>query len=303
MTDDARMEFERLLVETRPKLHRYCARMAGSAVEGEDIVQDAMMKAIAALPEVGHLNNPVGWLFRIAHNTALDFLRQHARAPVMQPDEDLIGIASDTAPEEGEEIAAVSLSIFLRLPALQRSAVILKDVLGHGLEEVTSITGVTPAAAKSALQRGRERLRAVAREPQDIQVPTLSADMQVRLTAYVEGFRAGDFDAVRRMLADEVKLDLVGKLTARAKDTVSEYYGRYAAAAARWAYAAGVVDGQPAMLVFNRQVGLTEPAYFVSLTFKGDRVVAIHDFLFAPYAMEGISLSVHSAHLPPTSAL
>ena len=303
MTDDARMEFERLLVETRPKLHRYCARMAGSAVEGEDIVQDAMMKAIAALPEVGHLDNPVGWLFRIAHNTALDFLRQHARAPVMQPDEDLIGLASDTAPEEGEEIAAVSLSIFLRLPALQRSAVILKDVLGHGLEEVTSITGVTPAAAKSALQRGRERLRAVAREPQDIQVPTLSADMQVRLTAYVEGFRTGDFDAVRRMLADEVKLDLVGKLTARAKDTVSEYYGRYAAAAARWAYAAGVVDGQPAMLVFNRQVGLTEPAYFVSLTFKGDRVVAIHDFLFAPYAMEGISLSVHSAHLPPTSAL
>ena len=303
MTDDARMEFERLLAETRPKLHRYCARMAGSAVEGEDIVQDAMMKAIAALPEVGHLDNPVGWLFRIAHNTALDFLRQHARAPVMQPDEDLIGMASDTAPEEGEEIAAVSLSIFLRLPALQRSAVILKDVLGHSLEEVTSITGATPAAAKSALQRGRERLRAVAREPQDIQVPTLSADMQVRLTAYVEGFRTGDFDAVRRMLADEVKLDLVGKLTARAKDTVSEYYGRYAAAAARWAYAAGVVDGQPAMLVFNRQVGLTEPAYFVSLTFKGDRVVAIHDFLFAPYAMEGISLSVHSAHLPPTSAL
>lgn len=303
MTDDARMEFERLLAETRPKLHRYCARMAGSAVEGEDIVQDAMMKAIAALPEVGHLDNPVGWLFRIAHNTALDFLRQHARAPVMQPDEDLIGLASDTAPEEGEEIAAVSLSIFLRLPALQRSAVILKDVLGHDLEEVTSITGVTPAAAKSALQRGRERLRAAARESQDIQVPTLSADMQVRLTAYVEGFRTGDFDAVRRMLADEVKLDLVGKLTARAKDTVSEYYGRYAAAAARWAYAAGVVDGRPAMLVFNRQVGLTEPAYFVSLTFKGDRVVAIHDFLFAPYAMEGISLSVHSAHLPPTSAL
>ena len=303
MTDDARMEFERLLAETRPKLHRYCARMAGSAVEGEDIVQDAMMKAIAALPEVGHLDNPVGWLFRIAHNTALDFLRQHARAPVMQPDEDLIGMASDTAPEEGEEIAAVSLSIFLRLPALQRSAVILKDVLGHDLEEVTSITGVTPAAAKSALQRGRERLRAVARESQDIQVPTLSPDMQVRLTAYVEGFRTGDFDAVRRMLADEVKLDLVGKLTARAKDTVSEYYGRYAAAAARWAYAAGVVDGRPAMLVFNRQVGLTEPAYFVSLTFKGDRVVAIHDFLFASYAMEGISLSVHSAHLPPTSAL
>ena len=50
-------EFQSLLTEIRPKLHRYCARMVGSVVDGEDIVQDAMVKAIDALPAVGTVEN------------------------------------------------------------------------------------------------------------------------------------------------------------------------------------------------------------------------------------------------------
>ena len=283
-------DFQKILAEIRPRLHRYCARMTGSAVDGEDIVQDAMLKAIDALPVVGAIENPGGWLFRIAHNTALDFLRHHAREPVMQSAEDLDMLAHVESSDPGDEAAVASLSTFLRLPALQRSAVILKDVLGHSVEEVSSITGASPAAAKSALQRGRERLRQLAAEPEARDLPLLSAELRIRLTAYVDGFRTGDFDAVRRMLADEVRLDLVGKFAVQGKAKVREYYGAYAAAAEKWEYAASVVDGRPAMLVFERQVDLETPAYFVSLTFDGDRVTAIHDFLYARYALEGVSL-------------
>jgi RNA polymerase sigma-70 factor (ECF subfamily) len=208
----------------------------------------------------------------------------------MRPAEDLEVIGADEASEHAEEIAVASLRTFLRLPALQRSAVILKDVLGHSIDEVSSITGATPAAAKSALQRGRERLRQIAAEPADIDLPLLSDELRARLNAYVDGFRTGDFDSVRRMLADDVKLDLVGKFSVRGKGTVGEYYGGYAAAAERWAYATGVVDRRPAMLVFDRGVSLEAPAYFVGLTFDGNRVAAIHDFLFARYAMDGVDL-------------
>lgn len=290
MTEGAHADFQRLLAEMRPKLHLYCSRMAGSPVDGEDIVQDAMIKSVDALEAAGPIANPEGWLFRIAHNTALDFLRRRSRGPVMQSAEDLELIAVEEPTGSSEDIAATSLRTFLRLPALQRSAVILKDVLGHSIEEVSSITGATPAAAKSALQRGRERLRRIAAEPEDMIVPMLSDEQRARLAAYVDGFRAGDFDSVRRMLADDVKLDLVGKFAAQGKNMVGQYYGQYAAAAEKWAYAAGAMDGRPVMLVFDRNVSLDTPAYFVALTFKDDRVAAIHDFLFARYAMDGVIL-------------
>jgi RNA polymerase sigma-70 factor (ECF subfamily) len=289
MTDDACAQFERLVGELRPKLHRYCARMTGSAVDGEDVVQDALMKALSALPHFGAIDNPQGWLFRIAHNTALDLLRRRARGPTMLDDEALDMIAAPDSSHHGQEIVATSLRTFMRLPALQRSGVILKDVLGHSLQEVASIAGVSEAAAKSALQRGRARLREIAREPADVALPMLSNGMRSRLIAYVEGFKTGDFDTVRAMLADDVKLDLVATLRKQGKSEVGEYYARYAAAE-HWAYAAGVVDGRAAMIVYDRRVSLETPAYFVALDFEGDRLVSIHDFLYARYAMDGIEL-------------
>jgi len=83
----------------------------------------------------------------------------------MQSDEDLDMIAAPDPPDQDHEVAAMSLRTFMRLPALQRSAVILKDVLGHSLEEIASITGASAAAAKSALQRGRVRLREISMCP------------------------------------------------------------------------------------------------------------------------------------------
>lgn len=296
MPDDLRSTFEQIIGEVRPKLHRYCARMTGSAVDGEDIVQDALMKALAALPDVGLVRNPEGWLFRIAHNTALDFLRQRARGPALLDDEALDMIAAPSASNCDHEIAATSLRTFMRLPALQRSAVILKDVLGHSLEEIASITGASEAAAKSALQRARVRLRQIANEPADASLPVLSDLMRARLTTYVEGFIAGDFDTVRAMLADDVKLDLVAKLHKQGKSDVAGYYAAYAAAT-RWAYGAAVADGRPAMVVYDRNVSLETPAYFVSLGFDGERIVSLHDFLYARYAMESVDLLLLSQHM------
>ncbi len=68
-----------LLVAMRPKLHRYCARMVGSVIDGEDVLQDALIKAGESFTSAGSIANPEGWLVRIAHNTALDFLRRRNR--------------------------------------------------------------------------------------------------------------------------------------------------------------------------------------------------------------------------------
>src|SRR5262245_10452566 len=95
-----RATFERLIGELRPRLHRYCARMTGSVIDGEDVLQEAMVKAVAAFAREGGIAQPQAWLFRIAHNEAIDFLRRRARHYAHQVEEDLDMIDSAPTPEE-----------------------------------------------------------------------------------------------------------------------------------------------------------------------------------------------------------
>ena len=288
MTDRSadRLEFDRLIAALRPNLHRYCARMTGSVVDGEDVVQEALLKAIEALPRNAPLANTKGWLFRIAHNAALDFLRRRKRREVVRANDDLAAIAANVDPVGEREIAATGLRTFMRLPASQRSSVILRDVLGHTLEEICDVVGGTVPAVKSALQRGRRRLRELAREPDHLPPPVLAEAERARLAEYVECFNARDFDAIRRMLADDVRLELVNRLSVRGREQVGEYLHRYALAQ-HWRFLAGFVDRRPAMLVFDRHDLSGRPAFFVLLDWRDGTVVAIRDFLFARYVLDG----------------
>src|SRR6202789_3308219 len=76
---DAREQFLAMVDTIRPELHRYCARLTGSVIEGEDIVQDTLAKAFYALSLSAEVPPLRPWLFRIAHNAAIDFLKSHAR--------------------------------------------------------------------------------------------------------------------------------------------------------------------------------------------------------------------------------
>lgn len=274
-------EFEDRLTALRPRLHRYCARMTGSTVDGEDVVQDSLVKALSARAEGANVDNLEGWLFRIAHNTSLDLLRRRSRNTVVPLIEDF-----EAAPMPEADIVAVSFQTFLRLPELQRCAVILKDVLGHSVDEIASITGSTPAAAKSALQRGRMALRQLARMPTDTRLPLMPDAARQKMAVFVDLFRTGDFDAIRAMLADDVKLELVNRLKWEGRDKVAPYFTRYAEET-KWRYAFGAVEGRPAMLVFASGA-MEKPAYFVLVDWRNDQISAIRDFLFAPYAVESV---------------
>ncbi|MFS8056263.1 sigma-70 family RNA polymerase sigma factor [Rhizobium sp. BR 317] len=275
-------EFEDRLKALRPRLHRYCARMTGSAVSGEDVLQDTLVKALHARAEGAEVDNLEGWLFRIAHNTSLDFLRERSRKAVVPLTEDI-----EAAPLAEADIVAISFQTFLRLPELQRCAVILKDVLGHSVEEIADIAECSAASAKSALQRGRAALRQLAQEPEDIRLPLMSSSDRQKMTAYVDLFRSGDFDAIRAMLADEVKLELVNRLRLEGREKIGVYFTRYAEET-RWRFALGAVEGQPAMLVFDSSGPMERPAHFVLIGWSENRIVDIRDFLFAPYVLEAI---------------
>ncbi len=290
-------EFEDRLKGLRPRLHRYCARMTGSAVDGEDVLQDTLLKALRARAEGTGVDSLEGWLFRIAHNASLDFLRHRSRSRVVPLTDDveatpLSGAVKFELPSYElasyePDIVAVGFRTFLQLPELQRCAVILKDVLGHSVEDIASIAGCSPAAAKSALQRGRLALRQLAQLPEDTQLPLMSDADRRKMTSFVHLFRNGDFDAIRAVLADDVKLDLVNRLKLEGRDKIERYFTRYAQET-RWRFGLGAIEGQPAMLVFDSTGPMERPAHFVLVDWRNDRIAVIRDFLFAPYVLEVI---------------
>ncbi len=289
---DARLKLlERTLAELRPRLHRYCARMTGSAVDGEDIVQETIVKVLESPPDIDNFSQLERWLIRVAHNTAVDFLRQRARRDASHSAEDLDMIIDPSAIVDTSDTALVSLRTFMRLPALQRSTVIFKDVLGYSLDEIAEFTQSSIPAVKSALQRGRASLKELAREPDDAPLPALDEHERRLLATYADRFNARDFDAVRAMLADEARLDLVNRVQAAGKTHVSNYFGNYSRLGG-WRLGVGMVDRKPALLAFDPDDVLGAPLYFVIIEWAHDRVATIRDFRYARYAMEGAEILV-----------
>ena len=92
---DRRTEFLALAGELRPELHRYCARLMGSVIDGEDVVQDTFTRALVALGDIEEMPQLRPWLFRIAHNRALDLLRSRA-ARKAEPIEAAVDVADQT---------------------------------------------------------------------------------------------------------------------------------------------------------------------------------------------------------------
>jgi RNA polymerase sigma-70 factor, ECF subfamily len=286
----SRDAFDQLLGDIRPKLHRYCARMTGSVIDGEDVVQDALIKALEAFPSARPIVHPEGWLFRIAHNAALDFLRHCARQALIHSDENPEMIVDPGMVSQDHQAAATSLRTFMRLPVAQRSSVILKDVLGHSLKDIGAVMNATIPAVKATLHRGRARLRELALEPDDAPVPVLTEHDRALLVAYIDRFNARDIDAVRSMLAEEVRLDLVSRQQLIGPE-VSRYFDNYGKVN-DWHLVPGMVDGRAAALVLDPNDPNRQPIYFVLLDWRMDRVIRIRDFRHAQYAIVGAALVV-----------
>ena len=277
-----RRQFLVLVEEVRPQLHRYCARMTGSVAEGEDIVQDTLAHAYYELATLKELPAMRSWLFRIAHNRALDYLRRYDQRMGEALDE-TFDMVDDFArnPEDAvarEQAVHAAVSRFLELVPLQRSCVILKDVLDYSLDEIGTLLALSVPAIKAALHRGRERLRMLAETPQAAKPLRPLSPALARYTAL---FNARNWDGVRAMLAEDVRLDLVSRERRAGREQVGNYVTNYAALH-DWHLVPAWLDAREIIAVF-RNPRDRWPGYFIELALSGGRVVAIRDFRYVPY--------------------
>jgi RNA polymerase sigma-70 factor (ECF subfamily) len=279
---EGRRQFLALVEGLRPELHRYCARMTGSVIDGEDVVQESLARAYYELSELRELPALRAWLFRIAHNRALDLLRAR-QLRTSEPLEAGLEVAAgdELEPENAlarEQAVHAAVSRFLELPPAQRSCVILMDVLEHSLEEIAALLELSIPAVKAALHRGRATLRELAVESQPRLVRSAPSPAIARYAAL---FNARDWDGVRAMLVDDVKLDLVSRLKRSGRGPVGGYFTNYDKVS-DWYLVPAWVEGREAIAVF-RDRSHAQPGYFIELTWRGDQVAVIRDYRYVPY--------------------
>ncbi len=257
--------------------------MTGSISDGEDIVQETLARAYYALPEIHSVPPLRSWLFRIAHNCALDYLRRYDRR-MGRPLEDVADPADDARGADDElsarEAVQAAVTRFLQLPPSQRSCVVLKDVLGHSVDEIASLVGLTVPAVKAALHRGRETLRTTGETAKD-ETASAAFTTSPEIVRYVALFNAHDWEGVRAMLAEDVRLDLVSRSRRSGRQEVGGYLGNYEAFGG-WYLVPAWLEGREVVAVF-RSENDSAPAYFVELAFSEGYLTSIKDFRYVPY--------------------
>jgi len=289
---DARyLAFLETIRHLRPSLHRYCSRMTGSVLDGEDVVQDALFHAYRKLDtfEDGRPLEP--WLFRIAHNQCIDFLRrrrvrQRAEADAAQPER----IESIEAIGPGVERAIEHL--VLALPPKERASVLLKDVFDYSLEEIADLVDSTVGGVKAALNRGRSKL---AKQPR---VRTMSihsaenAETNRLLGLYVDRFNRRDWDGVRELIAADARVRIPDRFAGRL--SASPYFGRYDKLTTPWRVAVGSVDGEPVVITLREVKGGWTPEAIVRVERSDGYIVRIVDYTHCPWVLSTASSVVVS---------
>lgn len=277
MLRELRSRFLNSLGKLRPRLHRFCARMCGSVLDGEDLVQETLAAASYKLSEgdPGFLDPS---LFRMAYERCKYFIRLD-----LGPRERWVSFSGSlvdtlrshpswlTTPIDGAVESQVSL-----LNPYDRAVVVARDVLGMSIRETMELIGPSIGHVKHALARARVTLREVT---PDTPPTPIDAGLRAMLQAYVDGFNRLDAAWFQRLVRHDARIEIVGAFSGQSRDLDSVYASTYAAMPWEWKQSVALVDGDPAVITHRRDGAQWQPYSAIRLWWEDGRVVRIRDYM------------------------
>jgi RNA polymerase sigma-70 factor, ECF subfamily len=260
----------------RPSLHRYCARMTGSIMDGEDVVQEALIEAYRKLDKYDESRPLKPWLFRIAHNRCIDFLR---RKGVRDEAEAAAAIPEAVSPAEPATlgIGKALEHLVASLPPKERACILLKDVFDYSLQDIAELVDSTVGGVKAALNRGRMKLASSpASSPQ-----SANSELAQIMQLYVDRFNRRDWDGVRELISADARLNVLDRFAGKFAD--APYFFNYDRWPWPWKLAMGEVDGEPVLIVLQRGADTWISYSVIRMKVIGERIEQIVDYIHCPW--------------------
>lgn len=275
--------FLETVTHLRERLHRYCTRMTGSALDGEDVMQETLFEIYRKIDKIDDPGALRSWLFRTAHNRCIDFLRNRQTRRRAETNFAVDEIALPAEPVgQGADRAIERLVI--HLPPKERACILLKDVFDHSLEEIADLVGSTVGGVKAALSRGRAKLAALPEQPVVRPEPSPDPELSRLLNRYVELFNHRDWDGVRALTSADAQLRVSDCFRGPLSESI--YFVEYEKGKDTWKIAIGAVDGETMLLVLHRGDAGWEPAYPVRIDATDGIVNRISDYYACPWLLK-----------------
>lgn len=261
----------------RPSLHRYCARMTGSVMDGEDVVQETLFEAYRKLDKFDETRPLKPWLFRIAHNRCIDLLRRRG-----------VRDEADAVAAVPEAVQAVEAALGTRkavehlvqtLPPKERACVLLKDVFDYSLEEIAELVDSSVGGVKAALNRARTKLAGTF--PPSKPTRTVSPEAKAVMQLYVDRFNRRDWDGVRELTSADARLNVLERFSGKFAD--AGYFSNYNRWPWPWKLVLGEVDSEPVVIILQRGADAWTPYSVIRFEVVGQRIERIVDYIHCPW--------------------